>query len=55
LNERILYGMSRNAPPTALFCTNRLARKRASPFTPKERSISCSSSKRAFCESVSTE
>ena len=50
-----LKGTVRKAPPTAPRCMKRLARKRATPRTPKEKSSSLSSSKRSFCVSVSTE
>ena len=52
---RILKGMVRKAPATAPRCMKMLARKRESPFTPKERSSSFSSSNLCFCESVRIE
>ncbi len=54
-NVRILNGMVRNAPATAPRCMKMLARKRDSPFTPKERSSSLSSSNLCFCASVRIE
>ncbi len=52
---RILKGMVRNAPATAPRCMNTFARNRESPFTPKDRSSSFSSSNLCFCESVRIE
>ena len=52
---RIVNGTRRNAPATAPRCMNRLARNRARPFTPNEKSSSCASSKAIFCASVRTE
>ena len=52
---RIVNGTRRNAPATAPRCMNRLARNRASPFTPNEKSSSWCSSNCIFWASVSTE
>jgi hypothetical protein len=52
---RILKGMVRNAPATAPRCMKMFARKRESPFTPKERSSSDSSSNLCFWASVRIE
>ncbi len=52
---RILKGMVRKAAATAPRCTKMLARKRESPFTPKERSSSFSSSNLCFWASARIE
>ena len=51
---RILTGMTRIAQPTAPRCRKTLQRKRASPWRPKERSSSFSSSNFCFCASLRT-
>ena len=51
---RIFSGISRYTAPTAPRWLNMLQRKRASPLMPNEKSSSSVSSKRFFCESVST-
>src|SRR5882724_11043781 len=54
LNDLISKGMSRNTAEVAPRWLNTLARKRARPFNPNEKSSSKCSSKRCFCESVIT-
>src|SRR5437868_15288535 len=54
LNDLISNGMSRNTAEVAPRWLNTLARKRASPFRPNEKSSSRFSSRRCFCESVMT-
>ena len=51
----ILKGIARNAPATFPRCMKMFPRKRESFCTLKDRSSSLVSSKRCFCESVSTE
>ena len=51
-NERITSGMERKAPAVAPRWLNTLARNRDTPWRPKEKSTSRSSSSRCFCWSV---
>ena len=55
LKPRISYGMRRKAAATAPRWMKTLARKRASPLMPKEKSSSRVSSSRCFWASVRTE
>src|SRR5437868_10441494 len=54
LKDLISNGMSRNTAEVAPRWLNTLARKRARPFRPNEKSSSRLSSKRCFCASVIT-
>src|SRR5579872_6423813 len=54
LNDLISNGIKRKTAAVAPRWLKTLARKRASPFKPKEKSSSRLSSKRCFCESVIT-
>jgi hypothetical protein len=52
---RISYGICRKTADTAPRCRKQLPRKRARPFTPKDKSSSSCSSKRCFWTSVRIE
>src|SRR5712692_6526028 len=54
LNDLISKGIRRKTAAVAPRWLNTLARKRASPFKPNEKSSSRLSSNRCFCESVMT-